>query len=106
MSEVFDGVRVSEAVDGENYYIVVDQDDDGVINVNITLPDENKFSMEKRRSNSEALAALASLASELGASVELIMDTINTSLVSLDSEAAMISRAIERFLEEKKVQGA
>lgn len=97
--EALTGVRVREVIPGEGKYYIVVCGDGEIVEVSVVVPDENQFSQRAIRSDTQTIAALATLASKYGADPKEILATIGGSIVCTDGKAAMIGRAIQTFIE-------
>ena len=99
MTDVLDGYRYKTTLDGDNWYITVNRDETGPKEVWITVPDENKRSSQRPRSNSQTVAALVSELLQNGTEPSRVIEIMSCSVTIPQCESAMIADALCQYME-------
>jgi hypothetical protein len=98
MSDVLKGQRYQYMHEGSNWYISIFGDEDGPLEIWLTVPRENASEQQRSRSNSQAVAALAQEHLQDGVDPLRVVEMLQESVTTDRCEAAMISDALTRYV--------
>ena len=97
--DVMNAKRYQIQQDGENWYISIVGEDNSPWEIWISVPDENKKTSQRARSNGQSVAALAQELLQEGVDPYRVVAVIQGATTTNKCEAAMIAAQIFRYLE-------